>query len=45
MQTAFQNMGARMFRMQRLSVAMQHGNAACIIGTIADDYFSTEFCV
>jgi len=32
-----------MFLMQRLSVAMQHGNAACILGTIAEDEFSTEF--
>jgi len=31
-----------MFLMQRLSVAMQRGNAACILGTIADDDFSTE---
>ena len=34
-----------MFLMQRLSVAMQRGNAACILGTIADDDFSTEFFV
>jgi len=34
-----------MFLMQRLSEAMQRGNAACILGTIADDDFSTEFFV
>jgi len=29
--------------MQRLSVAMQRGNAARILGTIAEYDFSTEF--
>jgi len=40
MQTVCQDTKARMFQMQHLSVAMQHGN-----GTIADDDFSTEFFV
>jgi len=31
-----------MFLMQRLGV-LQRGNAACILGTIADDDFSTDF--
>jgi len=26
-------------------IAMQRGNAACILGTSTDDDFSTEFCV
>jgi len=45
MQTVCQDTRAKMFLMQRLSVAMQRGNAACILGTIADDDFSTEFFV
>jgi len=45
MQTVFQDTGARMFRMQPLSVAVQRGNAACILGTIVDDDFSTEFFI
>jgi len=45
MQTVCQDTRARMFLMQRLSVAMQLGNAACILGTIAGDDFSTEFFV
>ena len=45
MQTVSQDTRAGMFLMQRLSVAMQRGNAACILGTIADDDFSTEFFV
>jgi len=45
MQTVCQDPRARMFLMQRLSVAMQRGNAACILGTIADDNFSIEFFV
>jgi len=45
MQTVCQDTRARMFLMQRVSVAMQRGNAACILGTIADDDFSTEFFV
>jgi len=45
MQTVCQDTRARMFLMQRLSVAMQRGNAACILGTIADDDFSIEFFV
>jgi len=31
--------------MQLLGVTMQRGNAAFILGTIADDDFSTEFFV
>jgi len=42
MQTVCQDTRARMFLIQRLSVAI---NAACILGTIADDDFSTEFFV
>ena len=34
---------AGMFLMQRLRVAMQRGNAACVLGTVADDDFYTEF--
>jgi len=45
MQTMCQDTRARMFLMQCLSVAMQRGNAACILGTIADDDFSTDFFV
>jgi len=45
MQTVCQDTTARMFLMQRLSVAMQCGNDACILGTIANDDFSTEFFV
>ena len=45
MRTVSQDTRAGMFLMQRLSVAMQRGNAACILGTIADDDFSTEFFV
>jgi len=43
MQTVCQETRARMFLMQRLSVTMHRGNAARILGTIADDDFSTEF--
>ena len=43
MRTVSQDTRASMFLMQRLSVAMQRGNAACILGTIADDDFTTEF--
>jgi len=42
MQTVCQDTRARMFPMQRLSVVMQRENAACILGTIADDKFLTE---
>ena len=45
MRAVSQDTRADMFLMQRLSVAMQCGNAACILGTIADDDFSTEFFV
>ena len=45
MRAVSQDTRAGMFVMQRLSVAMQRGNAACILGTIADDDFSTEFLV
>lgn len=45
MRAVSQDTRAGMFLMQRLSVAMQRGNAACILGTIADDDFSTEFFV
>ena len=43
MRTVSQDARAGMFLKQRLSVAMQRGNAACILGTIADDDFSAEF--
>ena len=43
--TVSQDTRAGMFLMQWLSVAMPHGNAARILGTIADDDFSTEFFV
>ena len=45
MRTVSQDTRAGMFLMQRLNVAMQRGNAAYILGTIADDDFSTEFFV
>jgi hypothetical protein len=45
MKTVCQDTRARMFLMQRLSVAMQRGNAACILGTIADDDYTTDFFV
>jgi hypothetical protein len=46
MRTVTQDTRAGMFLMQRLSVAIQRGNAACILGTVADDDFYTEFfCV
>ena len=46
MQTVGQDTRAGMSLMQQLlSVAMQRGNAACILDTIADDDFSTEFFV
>jgi len=44
-QTVCQDTRVIMFLMQRLSVAMQRENAACILGTIADDDFSTELCI
>ena len=37
MWTVSQDSRAGMFLMQRLSVAMQRGSAACILGSIADD--------
>ena len=45
MRAVSQDTRAGTFLMQRLSVAMQRGNAACILGTIADDDVSTEFFV
>jgi len=45
MQTVCQDKRARMFLIQRLSIEMQRRNAACILGTIADDDFSTAFFV
>ena len=45
MRSVSQDTRAGTFLMQRLSVAMQRGNAACILGTIADDDVSTEFFV
>ena len=45
MRAVSQDTRAGMFLMQRLSVAMQRGNAACILGTVADDELSTEFFV
>jgi len=42
MQTVCQDTIARMFLIQRLSLAMQRGNAAYILGTIADDDFLTD---
>jgi len=34
-----------MFLMQRLNLAMQRGNAACILGTIADNDFQLNVFV
>ena len=45
MRAVSQDTRAGTFLMQRLSVAMQRGNAACILGTIADDDVSTDFFV
>jgi len=45
MRAVSQDTRAGMFLMQRLSVAMQRGNVACILGNIADDDFTTEFFV
>jgi len=46
MQTVCQDMRARIFPMQGPSVAMQRGNHACILGTIANEDFSSEiFCL
>jgi len=44
MQTVCQETRAIMFLMQRLSVVMQRENAACIIGTIADDELKLTDC-
>jgi len=44
MKTVCQDMRARMSLMQQLSVAMQHGiHAACILGRIAYDAYSSDF--
>jgi len=45
MQTVCQDTRAKMFLMQRLSVAIQLGNATCILSTIADDDFLSDFFV
>jgi len=44
-QTVCQDARVRMFLMHRLSVAVQCGNADCILCTIADNDFSAEFFV
>lgn len=36
---------AKMFLLQRLSVAVQRGNAACVLGTLADNDCSAEFFI
>jgi len=43
MKAVCQDTKVSMFLTQRLSVAMQCRNSACILGTIANDDFSTEF--
>ena len=45
LKTVSQDTRAQMFLLQRLSVAMQRGNAACVLGTLADNDITAEFFV
>ena len=43
LQTVTQDTRSTMFLLQRLSVAVQRGNAACVLGTIAGDGSLSDF--
>ena len=43
LQTVTQDTRSTMFLLQRLSVAVQRGNAACVLGTIAEDGSLSHF--
>ena len=38
-----QDTRSTMFLLQRLSVAVQRGNAACVLGTVAEDGSLSDF--